>query len=234
METLNIIKDIFVRLAEIAIAIGSISSLHNFLPKNLKFNRIKKANEEFIRILTFYITQNHMLKKETFKNIMTEIAEKYSLSISDIYTAKTAVERTHLTVLASDTLCIEEKEKFFNTIEKCTFYSAETNIDYSTISSFHPIRLWLNDLSKQVALLFLFIYGSTLLSLYLKNPDSAFDDFLGILFWSIIFAILAAFLASILFSSLNFLRYKIVSGLIIVYNKYPFFQKIFSSPINRE
>lgn len=137
MDNNNIIFSILNTLPNLA---SLITFIYSTFFSQFKSNRINKANEEFVKIIIFYIIQDHLLLTNTFQEIMLIIAEKNNLSISDILPARKAVKSAYILALTSSLFSKEDKETVYRVVKNKNFYINETNINYTNPSFSHSLR----------------------------------------------------------------------------------------------
>lgn len=81
--------------------------------KRRKRNRILSANEDFLKIFIFYITQCIIPSKKEIKEIREALVKKHQVSIFSLCPIEVILEKISSYVFPSETISSEDKLKFY-------------------------------------------------------------------------------------------------------------------------
>lgn len=157
----------------------TFSNIINYFLKRRKRPRILSANEDFLKIFIFYITQCIIPSKKEIKELREALVKKHQVSISSLCPIEVILKKISAYVLLSETISSEDKLKFYNGL-KSTRTSLISN-DY--IQKENLLYLYLKQFFQEALFIFSILLLIMLLSL-LEHND--FPEVYTTWFWIVV------------------------------------------------
>lgn len=133
--------------------------------KHIKTNRCLAANEDFLKIFIFYITQKIIPSKKEVIEIKEYLARKHSIQSSTLYSMELMLQEISSYVLLSETISSRDKLKFYKSFKA----RRSQLIDNNHIQKENILYLYLKYFFQETIFIFSLLLLITLISMYANN-----------------------------------------------------------------